>query len=58
MSIGMFLVGTIIFSVYVTFLIWNIFYSARKSREENYPNFTLTGRPKYSKYKNKKETVK
>ncbi len=54
----MFLVGAIIFSVYVAFLIWNIFYSARKSREENYPNFTLTGRPKYSKYKNKKETVK
>ena len=39
MNIAMFLVGFIIFSVYVTFLIWNIFHSAKKNREENYPNY-------------------
>ena len=36
MSGGFFIVGGIIFSVYVYFLIWNIFYSNKKQREENY----------------------
>ena len=40
MSIGFFIVGTIIFSVYVYFLIWNIFTSNKKQREENYPNYS------------------
>jgi len=35
----MFIVGGSIFSVYVAFLIWNIFYGARKNREENYPGY-------------------
>lgn len=39
MNIVMFIVGFIIFSVYVTFLIWNIFHGAKKNREENYPNY-------------------
>lgn len=43
MSPTMFIVGTIIFGVYMYFLIWNIFYSARKQREENYPNLTGMG---------------
>lgn len=38
MSIGFFIVGGVIFSVYVYFLIWNIFTSNRKQRQENYPN--------------------
>lgn len=38
MSLGFFIVGAIIFSVYVYFLIWNIFVSNRKQREENYPS--------------------
>ena len=33
----MFLVGAIIFSVYVAFLIWNIFDSAKKNKRDNYP---------------------
>lgn len=41
MSIGFFLVGGVIFSFYVYFLIWNIFYSTRKQREENYPSTNL-----------------
>ena len=36
MSIAMFIVGGAIFSTYVGFLIWNIFYSALKNKEENY----------------------
>ena len=43
MSPTMFIVGTIIFGVYMYFLIWNIFYSARKQREENYPGLTGMG---------------
>jgi hypothetical protein len=37
MSPTFFLVGGIIFAAYMYFTIWNIFYSSRKSREENYP---------------------
>jgi hypothetical protein len=39
MNIAMFIVGASIFSVYVALLIWNIFYGARKNREENYPGY-------------------
>ena len=39
MNIGMFIIGAIIFSIYTVFLILNIFYGARKQREENYPNY-------------------
>ncbi len=39
MSVAMFIVGFCIFTAYVGFLIWNIFYSARKNREENYPGY-------------------
>ncbi len=31
----MFIIGFLIFIVYVYFLIWNIFYSTKKQREEN-----------------------
>ena len=34
----MFIVGFVIFSAYMYLMIWNIFYSARKQREENYPD--------------------
>jgi len=39
MNVAMFIVGGCIFSVYVFFTIWNIFYGARKNREENYPHY-------------------
>ena len=38
MNIGFFVIGAIIFSVYIGLTFWNIFYSNRKQREENYPN--------------------
>lgn len=38
MGVGMYVVGAIIFSAYMYFTIWNIFYSTKKQREENYPN--------------------
>jgi hypothetical protein len=45
MSPTMFIVGTVIFGVYLYFLVWNIFYSAKKQREENYPSLTGMGDP-------------
>jgi len=54
MNIGMFIVGAIIFSVYVVFLIWNIFYGARKQREENYPGYYARhGEPEQDELKTK-----
>ncbi len=38
MNIGFFIIGGIIFSIYIGLTFWNIFYSNRKQREENYPN--------------------
>lgn len=60
MSVAMFIVGFCIFAIYVGFLIWNIFYSARKNREENYPNYyTRHGYPykRVSRMNSKKEDV-
>ena len=60
MSVAMFIVGFCIFTAYVGFLIWNIFYSARKNKEENYPNYYARhGYPhnRASKIKPKKEEV-
>jgi arginine exporter protein ArgO len=37
MNIGFFIVGGIIFAVYMGLTIYNIQYSNRKQREENYP---------------------
>jgi arginine exporter protein ArgO len=38
MNLGFFLVGGIIFATYMGLTFWNIFYSAKKQKEENYPN--------------------
>jgi hypothetical protein len=35
MSLEMFIIGLIVFIIYVYFLIWNIFYSTKKQRQEN-----------------------
>jgi len=37
MSIGFFIVGAIIFALYICLMFWNIVYSNKKQREENYP---------------------
>jgi len=42
MSLGFFLIGGIIFAVYMYFTVWNIFYSSKKQEEENYPNYDVT----------------
>ena len=42
MSIGFFIIGGIIFSIYIGLTTWNIFYSHKKQKEENYPNLDKT----------------
>lgn len=37
MSVGFFIVGAVIFAFYMYFTIWNIVYSNKKQREQNYP---------------------
>ncbi len=39
MNLGFFIIGGLIFSVYIYFTIWNIFYGARKQTEENDPGY-------------------
>lgn len=46
MSVGFFIVGGVIFAVYLFLMSWNIFYSSKKQREENYPNIDSKGRLK------------
>jgi CHASE3 domain sensor protein len=38
MSIGFFIGGGIIFAIYAGLTFWNIIYSSKKQKEENYPN--------------------
>jgi CHASE3 domain sensor protein len=38
MNIGFFIVGGIIFSVYIGLTLWNIVDSSKKSKQENYPD--------------------
>lgn len=43
MSITMFVVGFVIFAIYIYLTIWSIFYNSKKQQEENYPNLTGMG---------------
>lgn len=38
MSIGFFIVGGIIFSLYIGLTLWNIYVSSKNSKKENYPD--------------------
>ena len=38
MSIGFFIIGAVIFAIYMALTILNIIYSNRKQKEENYPD--------------------
>jgi hypothetical protein len=62
MSIGFFIVGGVIFSVYVYFLIWNIFTSNKKQREENYPrtadSIDMDGHGNWGRFVPEKNKVK
>lgn len=56
----MFIVGFIIFSLYIYVTIWSIFYNSRKQQEENYPNLNGMGEARYKRkrpYKRKKMKV-
>ena len=44
MSLLMFGVGFVLFSIYIVFLIWNIKYNSEKQKEENYPNLDLNSK--------------
>lgn len=46
MSISFFIVGAIIFSIYLFLMFYNIIYSNKKQREENYPNIDDKGESK------------
>ena len=51
MNTAMFIVGTAIFITYVGFLVWNIFYNARKNKEENYPGYYERHQPEKDQLK-------
>jgi hypothetical protein len=38
MNLAFFIIGGVIFSIYIALTFWNIFYSAKKQKEENYRN--------------------
>ena len=37
----MFIIGFILFLIYLVFLIWNIKYNSKKQKEENYPDLDI-----------------
>lgn len=39
MNLGFFIIGGVIFALYMGLTIWNIIYSNKKQREENYPKY-------------------
>ena len=41
MSLLMFVIGFILFSIYLVFLIWNIIYNGKKQKKENYPELDI-----------------
>jgi arginine exporter protein ArgO len=38
MNIGFFIIGGVIFAIYMALTVWNIIYSNRKQKEDNYPH--------------------
>ncbi len=44
MNIAMFIIGFFIFITYMILLVWNIFYSSKKQKEENYPDIEYYNR--------------
>ena len=38
MSISFFIVGALIFAIYLFLMFWNVIYSNKKQKEENYAN--------------------
>lgn len=57
MSITFFIVGAVIFAVYIWFTVWIIFSQNKAQREENYPNIDVMdedGVGNYGRIPNKK----
>ena len=44
MNIGFFIVGAVIFATYMGLTVYNIIYSNRKQREDNYPIIVPIGK--------------
>ena len=40
MSISFFIVGALIFAIYLFLMFWNVIYSNKKQKEQNYPNIS------------------
>ena len=38
MNLAFLFIGGVIFAIYIALTMWNIFYSAKKQKEENYPD--------------------
>lgn len=49
MSLGFFLVGGFIFSIYISLLVWSIIYNSKKQQQENYPNLNGNGSKRNTK---------
>tara|TARA_B100000795_G_C22722440_1_gene408057 strand:- start:100 stop:255 length:156 start_codon:yes stop_codon:yes gene_type:complete len=51
MNLVMFIIGTVVFSTYIIGLVWNIGYSTKESKEENYGYYTRHNQPKQDELK-------
>ena len=64
MSGGFFIIGGIIFSVYIYFTIWNINTSAKRNKQENYPSIgkvdvvDMDGHGNYGRFPKETKRVK
>jgi len=57
MNIGFFIFGGIIFAIYIYLTLWNIVYSSKKQRQENYPNLGSEGADEPTKLDKKLEDI-
>lgn len=64
MSLGFFIVGAVIFAIYVWFTLWIIVSQNKKQREENYPtqslvdNIDMDGHGNYGRFPQERPTKK
>jgi len=49
MNVGFFIFGGVIFAIYMYLTIWNIIYSSKKQRAENYPTIAKEKETKLEK---------
>lgn len=58
MSTGFFIIGGVIFAFYMYFTFWNIVYSNKKQRKENYPTISNGDDIKLRKLSDEGSTIK